>query len=133
MQPLPGCRPKTLPRFPSLSCPIFTQPLLHMVQHVVDWVASYPHSHHYPPAPLNLLHTPPSPLPLLPSLTCTRVRAIIIITEDSRRTKPNVIVNSTTHYRTILCDLLSNLNKTVWTDYKVFRLRLFSQTTTAIE
>ena len=34
--------PKTLPPFPNLSCPVPTQPLLHMVQHVADWVAPFP-------------------------------------------------------------------------------------------
>ena len=39
---LPGYRSKTLTTFSNLSCQIPTQPLLHMVQHVADWVASFP-------------------------------------------------------------------------------------------
>ena len=39
-----------------LSYTIPTQPLLHMVQHVADWVAPCPRSLHSPPP----LHTPPS-------------------------------------------------------------------------
>ena len=44
-----------------------------MVQHVTDWVAPFPCSHHSPPPPLKLHHPP-----LLLSHMCTRVGAIII-------------------------------------------------------
>ena len=38
----PGCRSKTLPLFSNLSYPIPIHPLLHMVQHVANWVALFP-------------------------------------------------------------------------------------------
>ena len=56
--------------------PIPTQPLLHMVQHVTDWAASFPRSQHYPYPPLSNS----SKLPFHLLFTCTRVEAIIIIT-----------------------------------------------------
>ena len=56
MYPRPGCRPKTLPPFSNLSCPIPYQTLLHMVQHVADWVAPIPRSHHSPLSTLKFLH-----------------------------------------------------------------------------
>ena len=74
--PLPGCRLKTLPPFYNLSCQIPTQHLLHMVQHVADRVAPLPVVGIPLLLPSNsyiLLHLPP----LLPTLTCTRVRVII--------------------------------------------------------
>ena len=66
----PGCRPKMLPLCSNFLCPTTTEPLLHMVHHVSDWVAPFPCSQHYPLPPIKFLHTPPSP----PTLTCTRVR-----------------------------------------------------------
>ena len=45
------------------SCPIPTQPLLHMTQHVADWVAPFPRSQHPTPPALIFLHTHPSPHP----------------------------------------------------------------------
>ena len=33
----------------NISCQIPTQPLLHVVQHVADWVAPFPRSQHSPP------------------------------------------------------------------------------------
>jgi len=52
-----------------------TQPFLHMVQHVADWVAPFSRSQHSPPPPLKkYFHTPPSRPPLLPFLTSTRVK-----------------------------------------------------------
>ena len=70
VKPLQGCRPNTLPTFLSLSCPISIQSLLHMVQHVADWVASFPHGQHSLPLSLKFLHTPPltPPSPSLPYL-----------------------------------------------------------------
>ena len=69
----PGCWPKTLSLLSNLSYPIPTQPLLHMVQHVADWVAPFLRSQHSPPPPLEFFHTPISPHPS-PSPTYTRVR-----------------------------------------------------------
>ena len=58
-----GCRPKTLPLFSNLSCPILTEPLLHIVQHVADWVAPFLRSQYFPYSspPIH----PYSPFPLL--------------------------------------------------------------------
>ena len=74
VQPLPGCRPKTLPTFPNLSCPIPSQPLLQMLLTGL---------HHSTVVSIPLLLLLPSkssifPLhfpPLLLSLMCTRVRS----------------------------------------------------------
>ena len=44
-----------------LSCPIPTQALLRLVQHVVDWVAPFLRSQRSPPHPLKFLYTPPPP------------------------------------------------------------------------
>ena len=65
--------PKRCDHSQNLSCPIPSQPLLYMVQHVTDWVASFPRSQHSPPPPLKFLHTP------LPSLCVRELGAIIII------------------------------------------------------
>ena len=48
----PGCHPKTLTLFSNLSCPIPTQPLLHML--LTDL-------HHSPFSPFIFFHTLPSP------------------------------------------------------------------------
>ena len=54
---------------PILSCSIHTQPLLHMVQYFVDWVALFHRSQHSPPHPLKLFpYIPPSIPPSPPSL-----------------------------------------------------------------
>ena len=50
-------RHKTLPPFSNVLCPIPTQPLLHMMQHVADWVAPFPRRQHSPPPPLKFFHT----------------------------------------------------------------------------
>ena len=67
--------PETLPTFPNFSCPILTHLILHMVQHVADWVTLFLRSQHSPPTP-PLKHFQTSiPSLLLPPLTCTKVRA----------------------------------------------------------
>ena len=72
-----GCRPKTLPPFPNLSCPSSTQTLLHMLQPVADWVPTG--FRHSPPPPHKFFHTPLHLPPLLPSLHVRELGAIIII------------------------------------------------------
>ena len=71
---LPGCRCKTLPTFSNLSCQIPTQPLLHMVQDIADWVAPFPIVSIPLLLPSNsstfLFHLPR----LLLSYMCTRVK-----------------------------------------------------------
>ena len=48
---------KTLPPFSNLSCPIPTQPLLHLVQHVADWIVPFPRSQNrIPSSSFLLLH-----------------------------------------------------------------------------
>jgi len=47
--------------------------LLHMVQHVADWVAPFPCSRHFSPHPLKVYHTPPS----RPSLRARELRILI--------------------------------------------------------
>ena len=71
---LQGCRPKTLPTFSNLLCPILNQPLSHMEQHVAYWVAPYTLSQQSLPPALKFLNTLPSPHHILLSLLCTRVR-----------------------------------------------------------
>ena len=72
--------------------PIPTQPHLHMVQHVADWVAPFPRSRHSPLPSLKFFHTPlhfppllpPSSSPLFfPTLRTQDLRAIIIINIES--------------------------------------------------
>ena len=48
-------------KFSNLFCPIPTQPILHMGQHVADWVALFPRSQDFSPPPLKFFHTPPTP------------------------------------------------------------------------
>ena len=58
----PRCRPKTLPPFSNLSCPIPYQSFSHIV-HVADWIVPLFRSQHSPPPLLKFFHTPPSAPP----------------------------------------------------------------------
>ena len=51
--------------------PIYSQPLLHIVQHVANCIAPFPRSQDSP-APLKFFHTPLHLSPLLPSFTCQK-------------------------------------------------------------
>ena len=62
--------------FSNLSCPIPTQPLLHMVQHVADWVVPFPRSQHSPQIPP---YSPFTSSLSFPPLRARELVAIIII------------------------------------------------------
>ena len=49
-----GILTQILPTISNISCPISTQPLLHLVQHVADWVASFPISQYSHPPSLQI-------------------------------------------------------------------------------
>ena len=76
----PGCQPETLPPLSNLSCPIPTQSILPMVQHVDNWVTPFPRSQQFPLPPQKFFHSPPSPPPSSsPRLRARELGAIINI------------------------------------------------------
>ena len=82
---------KILPLFSNLSFLIPSQRLIHMVQHVADWVAPFPRRQHYPPPPLKYFYTllPPPPSSSPPSSSSPPPSSPPYVHEGKRQSLPS--------------------------------------------